>query len=58
MITVTTTTGSQQVNGVDWNINDKGYLTIVDDNGSGVASYAPGWLSIAGAGAIIAVVPS
>ena len=46
-VTVTTTiAGGQQVNGTQWNI-DQGYLTVADDNGNSVASYAPGiWQSV------------
>jgi hypothetical protein len=58
VVTVTTATGTEQVNGTDWTISKTGYLTVVDGNGGDVASYAPGWLSVAGAGAIVSVAAS
>jgi len=41
MITVTTTTGIQQVDGSTFDVAS-GILTITDDDGTGVAVFAPG----------------
>jgi hypothetical protein len=45
MITVTTTTGTEQVAGTDLDV-DQGILTVVDDSGTTLAMFAPGvWQS-------------
>lgn len=41
MITVTTTTGSQQVSGTTFDV-DQGILTVTDDSGTDLAVFAPG----------------
>lgn len=47
MITVTTSSGSQQVGGTDWSV-EAGILTVMDDAGTGLAVFAPGvWQSAA-----------
>lgn len=45
-VTVTTSSGPVQVSGTDWNI-DGGILTVVDDSGGDVATFAAGdWTSV------------
>jgi hypothetical protein len=47
VVTVTTSSGTTQVNGTDWNVDDNGYLTVVDASGSDVATFAAGsWQSV------------
>lgn len=41
LITVTTTTGSQQVSGTTFDV-DQGILTVTDDSGTDLAVFAPG----------------
>ena len=46
-VTVTTSSGPVQVSGTDWYEND-GILTVVDDSGADVATFAAGdWTSAA-----------
>lgn len=54
-VTVTLSTGAteQVTSGTDWNKDEFGYLTVVDDNDNDVAEYAPGWLRVAQDGAIV-----
>lgn len=45
MITVTTTGGTQQVGGTNFDV-DQGILTVTDNTGTGIAVFAPGvWQS-------------
>lgn len=46
MVTVTTTSGPQQVPGDDWSVIE-GALTVLDATGNGVALFAAGiWQSV------------
>ena len=45
MVTVTTTTGTQQVGGTNFDV-DAGILIVTDDAGTSLAAFAPGvWQS-------------
>lgn len=46
-VTVTTSTGTQQVDGADWHISERGDLTVTDAQGNDVETFVAGsWDSV------------